>query len=72
MTLCVPGLLPRFIRSSTVDIYIKHRFCPVRGIHPYGEGVSPKGGHTAAINIRCLDGIDFASIPVTHFDGRSL
>jgi len=25
----------------------------------------------AAINIRCLEEIDLASIPVTHFDGRS-
>jgi len=24
-----------------------------------------------AVNIRCLEGIDLESIPVTHFDGRS-
>ena len=51
---------------------IKHRFCPTCGIHPYGEGVDPKGNHVAAINIRCLEGIDLASIPVQEFDGRSL
>src|SRR6476646_1126176 len=37
---------------------IKHRFCPVCGIHPYGQGVASKGDSIAAINIRCLDGID--------------
>lgn len=51
---------------------IKHRFCPTCGIHPYGEGVDPKGNHMAAINIRCLEDIDLAAIPVQNFDGRSL
>jgi hypothetical protein len=51
---------------------IKHRFCPVCGIHPYGEGVDPKGDRMAAINLRCLEGIDLAAIPVRQFDGRSL
>ncbi len=51
---------------------VKHRFCPKCGIHPYGEGVDPKGNRMAAINIRCLDGFDFASIPVQNFDGRSM
>jgi hypothetical protein len=51
---------------------IKHRFCPTCGIHPYGEGTDPAGNQVAAINIRCLEGIDLDSIPITHFDGRSL
>jgi hypothetical protein len=51
---------------------IKHRFCATCGIHPYGEGVDPKGNATAAINIRCLEGIDLEQIPVQHFDGRSV
>jgi hypothetical protein len=51
---------------------IKHRFCPTCGIHPFGEAVDPKGNPTAAINIRCLDGIDLEKVPVQHFDGRSL
>lgn len=50
---------------------IKHRFCPVCGIHPFGEGTDPKGVATAAINIRCIEGIDLESVPVQHFDGRS-
>ena len=52
---------------------IKHRFCPVCGIHAYGEGKNPKTGDMmAAINIRCLEGVDLAAIPVQHFDGRAL
>jgi hypothetical protein len=51
---------------------IKHRFCPTCGIHPYGEGLDPKGNRMAAINIRCLEDIDLATIPVKHFDGRSM
>jgi hypothetical protein len=51
---------------------IKHRFCPVCGMHPYGEGTDPRGNHTAAVNIRCLEDIDLDAIPVTHFDGRAL
>jgi len=50
---------------------IEHRFCPTCGIHPYAEGTDPKGNRMAAINLRCLEGIDLASIPVTQFDGRS-
>lgn len=50
---------------------IKHRFCTTCGIHPYGEATDPNGNPVAAINIRCLEGIDLASIPVQHFDGRS-
>ncbi len=51
---------------------IKHRFCPVCGIHPYGEGVDPKGNPIAAINLRCIENLEMDGIPVQHFDGRSM
>lgn len=51
---------------------IKHHFCLSCGIHPYGEGVDPKGKPIAAVNIRCVENLDLASVPVTHFDGRAL
>jgi hypothetical protein len=51
---------------------IKQRFCPTCGIHPYGEGKDPKGHAVAAINLRCIENLDLAAIPVHHFDGRSL
>ena len=51
---------------------IKHRFCSTCGIHLFGEGTDPKGNAMAAVNIRCLEGIDLDAVPVKHFDGRSL
>ncbi|MDI1338430.1 GFA family protein [Polaromonas sp.] len=50
---------------------IRHHFCPTCGMHPFGEGVDPQGNKTAAVNIRCLENIDLASVPVQQFDGRS-
>lgn len=50
---------------------IRHRFCPVCGIHPYGEATDPQGHAVAAINLRCIEGIDLDVIPRTHFDGRA-
>ena len=51
---------------------INHRFCSVCGIHPFGDGVDPKGNAIAAVNVRCLEGVDLDSLPVTHFDGRAI
>ena len=51
---------------------IKHRFCPKCGMHPFGEGADPSGNHMAAVNVRCLEGVEFSSLPVKHFDGRAL
>ena len=51
---------------------IKHRFCPKCGIHTHGEGNDPKGNPTAAVNMRCVEGIDLATISVKTFDGRAL
>jgi hypothetical protein len=51
---------------------IKHRFCPNCGMHPYGEGTDPKGNAMAAVNIRCIEDIDLAALPVHHYDGRAL
>jgi hypothetical protein len=50
---------------------IAHRFCTTCGIHPYAEGTDPKGRRMAAINARCLEGVDLEAIPVKHYDGRS-
>ena len=48
-----------------------HKFCPTCGIHSFGEGTDASGKAMAAINARCLEDIDLATIDVTHFDGRS-
>lgn len=51
---------------------IRHRFCQRCGIHPYGEGVDPKGNAMVAVNLRCIEGIALEDIPVHHFDGKAL
>jgi hypothetical protein len=51
---------------------IRHHFCTVCGIHPFAEAVDPKGNPTAAVNVRCLEGVDLSSLPVKQFDGRAL
>jgi hypothetical protein len=51
---------------------IAHRFCKTCGIHPFAEDLNATGSPMAYINIRCLDGIDLASVPVMEFDGRSM
>jgi hypothetical protein len=51
---------------------IAHRFCRVCGIHPFAEEAEAKADRAAYINIRCLDGLDLASVPIMAFDGRSM
>jgi len=51
---------------------IKHRFCKTCGIDPYSIGADRQGNAMAAINVRCLKDVDIASLPVKHFDGKSL
>jgi hypothetical protein len=51
---------------------IRHRFCRTCGIHPYAEGIDPQGRAMAAINLRCLGGLDLERIPVQQFDGLAL
>lgn len=51
---------------------IQHRFCATCGIHPYGDGTDPKGNRVAAINLRCIEDLDLAAIPMREFDGRAI
>ncbi len=51
--------------------HIHHLFCNTCGIRSFARGVGPDGNEVVAVNLRCIDGIDLASIPTTQFDGRS-
>ncbi|HJS91704.1 MAG TPA: GFA family protein [Steroidobacteraceae bacterium] len=52
---------------------IRHKFCSTCGIQSFAIGKNPKTGEAmAAINVRCLDGIDVDQLKVRKFDGRSL
>ena len=50
---------------------IRHRFCATCGMHPYGEGTSPNGDAMAAINLRCVDGLDVDTLAIQKVDGAS-
>lgn len=50
---------------------IDHHFCPACGCAPFGLGAAPDGSATAAINIRCLEGVDLAAVKRVPVDGRS-
>lgn len=50
---------------------IQHKFCAKCGIGPYALGTDAKGNQMAAINVRCLEGIDLTALKRVPFDGRS-
>jgi hypothetical protein len=51
---------------------IRHHFCPTCGMHPLAEAKDKSGKPTAAINVRCLDGVDLDALEIRKFDGASL
>jgi hypothetical protein len=51
---------------------IHHYFCRCCGVESFAQGVAPSGEDMVAINVRCLDDVDVASLKPTPFDGRSL
>jgi hypothetical protein len=51
---------------------LHHLFCPQCGVGAFSRGNSPQGEETVAINVRCLDDVDLASLNYVLFDGRSL
>lgn len=50
---------------------IHHLFCKVCGIKSFARGVGPGGKEMAAINVRCLDGVDLGALQIKQIDGRS-
>jgi hypothetical protein len=50
---------------------IDHHFCPDCGCAPFGFGVDPQGNKVAAVNIRCIEGIDLTKVERMAVDGRS-
>lgn len=52
--------------------HIHHFFCRTCGIRSFSRGADKSGKETFAVNLRCLKGIDAASLPVETFDGASI
>jgi len=50
---------------------IQHRFCPNCGCAPFGLGEDPKGKAMAAINVRCIEGVELGALKRIPYDGRS-
>ncbi len=50
---------------------IYHHFCPNCGCAPFGFGTDRQGNATAAVNVRCLEGVDLGALKRIPFDGRS-
>lgn len=48
---------------------IQHRFCPDCGCSLFEFAQAPDGSPTAAINVRCLEGVDIDSLPRHHVNG---
>ncbi len=62
--------------ATTVYTFNKHRiqhhFCPTCGVAPFGTGLDGKGNAMAAMNVRCFEGVDPASLKIVPYDGRSV
>ena len=51
---------------------IHHLFCRHCGIRSFAGAIGPDGREMAAINVRCLDGVDLGAVPTGQFDGKSM
>ena len=50
---------------------IAHLFCSVCGMESFSRGEAPDGTKMVAVNVRCLEDVDVASLNPTMVDGRS-
>lgn len=62
-----PAELPTYLFNKHA---IRHHFCPQCGCAPFAFGEN-QGKATAAINIRCLEDVDLATVKRVPVDGRS-
>jgi hypothetical protein len=51
---------------------IHHLFCSSCGVRSFARGKNPDGSDAVAINVRCLDDVDIASLKPFAYDGKSL
>jgi hypothetical protein len=50
---------------------IHHLFCRACGIKSFARGTGQDGAAIVAINVRCLDDVDLATLKVNQYDGKS-
>ncbi len=51
---------------------VHHLFCRTCGVRSFSRGSDDKGNESLALNLRCLQGLDAAGLPVETFDGAAL
>ena len=51
---------------------IDHLFCSNCGVSSFSEGTDPKGNKMAAINLRCVEGVEPADLKRNFFNGRDI
>lgn len=51
---------------------IHHLFCKTCGVQSFSRGVNPKGEAMAAVNVRCLDGVDLGQLSPRQWDGAKM
>lgn len=49
---------------------IRHHFCPTCGVAVFGIGADGEGNETAAMNVRCFEGLDLDSLKIVNYNGR--
>ena len=52
--------------------HIHHLFCNRCGVRSFARGTMPNGDPVAAVNVRCLEGVDLEKVATKKFDGRSI
>lgn len=50
---------------------IEHHFCPKCGCAPFASGKDRAGAPMAAVNVRCLEGVDLTSLTRVPVNGRA-
>lgn len=50
---------------------IQHQFCPKCGCAPFGFATN-QGKEMAAVNIRCLEDVDLATVKREQYNGRAI
>lgn len=51
---------------------IAHHFCQTCGIEPFSEGLDPQTrDKMVAVNVRCLPGVNLASLKIVPYDGAN-
>lgn len=50
---------------------IHHLFCRTCGVGSFAKGTKPSGEKMIAINARCIDGVDIATLTIQQIDGKN-